>query len=1432
MKTIYLLANLMLLTVAATLRLNAQQSATPPTFRFEIFHLPGGELGNHVQSIAQDSAGFMWFGSQYGLHRWDGYRFKTFLTNTLDSGAISSNYVEYIYVSKDGSLWLGTWGGGLNHFDPKTQRFTQYLHDPLNPASLSNNYVTQVLEDKDGYMWVSTLYGLNRLDRKTGVFRRFNHNAADPKSLSDDRCRVIYLDRAGTLWVGTGWPWDNGQGGGLNRYDSRSGTFTRYLHDSSDPNSLINDAVAYIGEDSRGNFWVGTAGDGLHLMNRKTGRFTRLSNKRHDSDEELCAPYVRRYSDWHTRFVFEDRERKLWVGSWRGGIKYHDPETGYTKHFEDNDDEYSSVPDNYAWMMFQSKDGMLWSSTAGPGAQVFKIIREKSIFKHANLGSGDAVQTICGSNAGDLWMGTVKGGLLQVDGEHFEGCRFFDDPQKSVPFKMDLRVDDAHATVFGKVGKIVEDRSGDLWMGKWLVPSGLMRFSPATGEIKTYWHKPENSGSISSNTISDILEDKKGKMWVATANGALNRYDPHADAFKQYNLIGASDKKEPEIKEEYFFCKLYLARDGAIWMAGSGGNKDVTPLTLVRFDPEDESIQKYDLRRAPYQFEWVNGLEEDREGNIWVNTDFNLWKLNPTTKVTTSYSAEFLGTTFLHGMIFDDFGRLWLAGDGLVMFNPADGTSFSYRSASGIKTLPFHRQSVYKDERGWIYFGGNGGVLYFDPKEIGLRRSGAAPEVLITEFSLFDNFASPDGDREPMYRNIWDIPEIRLTHDQDIFTFRFAALDFLYPEGNRHKFILEGYDREWRYAGLEPVASYAKVPPGTYTFRVRAANQNGIWGPEKTIRVIISPPWWATWWAYLLYGSLALAIMYAFYRVQLDRRLEQAEAERLRELDTVKSRLYTNITHEFRTPLTVILGMAQQVENELGKMSSEGVGTADRQFMTSGLSLIRRNGHNLLSLVNQMLDLAKLESGKMQVNMQQGDVVNYLRYLVESFHSYAESKGVRVHFLSDEDAFTMDYDPEKLQQVVVNLLSNAVKFTPANGHVYVDVRFEKSGDRRGINAAEENIVIRVRDTGIGISEEQLPHIFDRFYQGDDSQTRQNEGSGIGLALTMELVRLMDGDISVKSQPGHGAEFAVALSIHRNAPEQKTAMPLNVIEAGEALPEKGDEKKNVLSPVPEGPVSAPLILVVEDNPDVVAYLASCLPQYRLLVGKDGGEGIEIARESVPDLIITDVMMPHKDGYEVCRTLRSDERTSHIPIIMLTAKADMESKLEGLEKGADAYLAKPFLKEELLVRIRKLLEMRSHLQQHYLTSAGLTEEMETMRDLPQVPALEDQFVKKVRQVVEAHLDRGDFDVERLCREMAMSHSQLHRKLSALTGLSATRFIRYVRLNKAKELLRDPVLSITSIAYDTGFNDPGYFSRVFKQEFGATPQEWRELQEPELV
>ncbi|MFN0014207.1 MAG: ATP-binding protein, partial [Saprospiraceae bacterium] len=445
-------------------------------------------------------------------------------------------------------------------------------------------------------------------------------------------------------------------------------------------------------------------------------------------------------------------------------------------------------------------------------------------------------------------------------------------------------------------------------------------------------------------------------------------------------------------------------------------------------------------------------------------------------------------------------------------------------------------------------------------------------------------------------------------------------------------------------------------------------------------------------------------------------------------------------------------------------------------------------------------------------------------------------------FLSDAEALEMGFDPERLQQVVGNLISNAVKFTPTGGHVYVDLRLSADRPTKRLPLGQQYIVVRVRDTGPGISEEHLPYVFDRFYQAPsvqsgpesssaDSSYRAEGGTGIGLALTKELVKLMGGDIAAKSQPGMGAEFTVTLPIH-------AAEPLSTSQRLESEPDYpafSFENQTETTATAAGslsmanrpaPTHAPLILLAEDNPDVVTYLASCLAgEYRLAVAKDGQEAIEIASETVPDLLVTDVMMPRKDGFEVCRTLRTDTRTSHIPIVMLTAKADMDSKLEGLEHGADVYLAKPFNKDELLLRIRKLLEMRKTLQQHYLAAAGLADGAIVLRDLPAIPGEEDRFVRKVREIVDAHLNDSTFDVEQLCRAMAMSHSQLHRKLSALTGLAATKFVRHVRLSKAKEMLQDSNLTITAVAYDTGFTDPSYFGRVFRQEFGLSPQEWRE-------
>ncbi len=688
---------------------------------------------------------------------------------------------------------------------------------------------------------------------------------------------------------------------------------------------------------------------------------------------------------------------------------------------------------------------------------------------------------------------------------------------------------------------------------------------------------------------------------------------------------------------------------------------------------------------------------------------------------------------------------------------------------------------------------------------------------------LINNQSIAPGDNTTVLQNtIEQSKSITLTHLQDILTLEFSSLDLTASAQNKYRYQLVGVDKDWVESGTRRTATYLHLPAGKYVFKVQGSNSQGIWSDKiAELQIAVLPPWWRSWWAYLFYILLLALGIRAYFTFSVNRaklksqlNFEQLEAKRVKELDSVKTQLYTNITHEFRTPLTVILGMAQQVKSN------------PPLHLDNGLDMIIRNGQSLLNLVNEMLDLSKLETGKMTLQLVNGDIINFLRYIVESFHSLAESQKKQLHFLAQMDSLYMAYDPEKIRQIVANLLSNALKFTPEKGNIYITV----SENNLFTKDEKSALIIKVKDTGIGIPENQLEHIFERFYQLDNSHTRKTEGTGIGLALTKELVKLMEGEISVKSPPtgaNRGTEFTVILPLV-NVPAAENIISPNIKKAA-SKQINTPSFKNLQTAEEKPAKEKPLILLVEDNADVVAYTASCLPDYRLAVGQDGREGFEIASEIIPDLIITDVMMPFVDGFELCRQLRSDEHTSHIPIIMLTAKADIQSKMEGLEKGADAYLEKPFNREELLIRIKKLLELRKNLQQFYLKKAGLNNNeavTETILYEEQISEnkIEDEFVKRVREAIEIHLADSGFTVEQLCKLVFMSHSQLHRKLDALTGCSPNKFIRIIRLNKARELLKNSANSIASIALDCGYNDPGYFSRVFKQEYGVTPQDWR--------
>ena len=616
------------------------------------------------------------------------------------------------------------------------------------------------------------------------------------------------------------------------------------------------------------------------------------------------------------------------------------------------------------------------------------------------------------------------------------------------------------------------------------------------------------------------------------------------------------------------------------------------------------------------------------------------------------------------------------------------------------------------------------------------------------------------------------------------------------------------------------------MPPGAYTFRVQGSNSQGIWSEQiAELQITILPPWWKSWWAYLIYFGILAAGFWAYFRISVNRaklqqqlEFEKRESDRVKDLDALKTQLFMNMTHEFRTPLTIIIGMAKQVQEN------------PKEYFNSGMKMISRNGQHLLNLVNKMLDLSKLESGKMTLNIAQGDIVSFQRTIVESFRSYAANKEIQLHFLPEMDELMMDFDKEKLQQVVSNLISNAFKFTPDNGHIYFAIK--KSG---------QQLSIHIKDTGRGIPAADQANVFDRFYQVDNSTTRQFDGTGIGLALCKELVHLMKGKINVQSPPtgaNLGTEFIVTLPISQEAVLEELPVPLipvaqkinkpiasPVIEKIKSAPLKEDNVKhayqNKLTALED---EVPLILLVEDNPDVVAYVASCLSDYRLAIAENGEEGFDIATDIIPDLIISDVMMPIMDGFVMCKKIKTDERTNHIPVIMLTARADMDSKIEGLELGANAYLPKPYEKQELLLSIKNLFDLRNTIRKRYQAKVGISDDLELTKDQDVDAVIEDEFVTKVRVLIERHIDDFDLTVEHLADAVHLSPSQLRRKLDALIGYSPKRFIRFLRLKRAKTLLIDKNRSVISVSYDCGFSDASYFTRVFKKEFGMTPVEWR--------
>lgn len=1372
-KSIYSLILPVLFLLFAESSLQAQSSR----FRFEHLSLDQGLPQSTPMCFIQDKRGFIWVGTQEGLCRYDGYTFVVYKHDQNDPHSISSNLIRALYEDKAGIIWVGTFSGGINAFDPATGKFTSYRHDPSNPRSLSHNRVEALVEDRQGNLWVGTLGGLNRFDRKTGHFTRYQHQPADPASLSENRVLSLCQDNAGIIWVGT-------YGGGLNAFDPTTGKFKHFVNEPGKSTSVSHNIIRCVFYDQSHRLWVGTDA-GLNLFNPHKQDF---SSYTHDpaNPNSLIFNVV--------SSIGEDRTGSLWVGTKGGGLHRFEPQHGRSTRFIHDPLQPNSLSADQVWAIFEDRGGVLWIGTDGGGINL--LDRKKNQFAHFTHDSTDPnslshpiVWSFCEDKSETLWVGTMKG-LNAFNAATGQFTRYVHNPSNP------------RSLSFDNVSTIAEDHLGNLWVGT--DGGGLNRFDRQTKQFTRFSPNAAQATSLASNGVNLIIEDKSHKLWIGFSDKGIDRYDQAKNEFTHY----VHDPSNPNSLSGNHVMALYEGRDGTIWIGTLGSGLNAFNPTTGRFtryvhDPRNPSSLNENR---------VISLYEDPTGALWVGTaggGLNLLARS-TGKFTHFTEKEGLPNNVVYGILPDNEGQLWLStNQGICQFSPKNKTFRNFDVRDGLQNNEFNNWAYYRTQRGKLLFGGINGFNAFYPEQI--KDNPTIPAISFTDFKLRNKSVVPDSAHSPLSKLITDTREITLPYYENMLSLDFAALDYTAPAKHQYAYMLEGLDKDWIYSGTQHSATYTNLDPGHYVFRVKGSNNNGLWNEQgSSLTIVIHPPWWKTWWAYTFYAFAVVAIALTIIRFQLNKialknqlKIEQVQAEKFQEIERIKTHFFTNISHEFRTPLTLILG-------PITKLIDENTNPQIKQ----PLEMMQRNAKRLLLLINQLLDISKLETSKMRLNGSRADVVAFIEPIVDSFRLLTVKKPLSIQLHAEPQEIVMDFDGDKLEKVLYNLLSNAYKFTPAQGEIRITIS-------KVLNDGKEWMELRVRDTGIGMPPAKLPYIFDRYYQVDDAKTRDQaeQGTGIGLSLVKDLVELHGGSIRATSQPGQGSEFIVCLPITNNRifehNEAETDEEVPSIPPITLLPDVANEEI-VISPQTEK--GKPVILLVEDNPDMRAFIVSYLSDYAVVEACDGIEGLEKATEHIPDLILCDVMMPRMDGYTVCKHLRADEKTSHIPIIMLTAKSSRESRIEGLETGANDYLNKPFDAQELLLKVANAIRNRQNLIQHF---------QKLLHPNPKsahILSTEEVFLQKIIRIIEDNLGNEAFSVEDLGKQAGMSRTQVHRKLIALTNQSASDLIRTVRLEKALEMLKNNTDTISYIAYAVGFSSPNYFARCFHQQYGYSPSDFK--------
>lgn len=1356
--------------------------AQQQNYQFNKLSVDDGLSNNTVLSIIRDHIGFMWFGTHEGLTRFDGYEFTHYLHDRDDQGTISNNKIYNILEDRNGNIWVGT-SSGLNLYIRHTDSFVRYMHDPDDPWSLSHNAVRIVYEDSSGTLWIGTLGG--GLNRYMPDDDRFIHYSFPDRNISS-----ILEDRHGNLWIGSSAP-------GLFLLDKDRHEFSWHPFPHDEICKLRMNTGKTLYEDRHGNMWVCTEGAGLFLFDNTEKVFTRhFSN---DGEHGLNNNII---SD-----IFLDDDDILWIATDGGGINLMDLSTGKFSYLVHDFQDSRSLSSNGIYAFHYDPEGIIWTGTFGeginvmsPNQQIFRFYTQKTLGSASSL-SHKSVLSFSEDRNGNIWIGTGEGGLNRFN-------------PKSGKFKSFLhKPGDPFSLGSNTVTSIMEDSRGRLWVGTFA--GGLNRFDPVSERFFRYTYEPGDPNSIGDNNVWKLLEDSEGTLWIGTLSG-LEIIDARENKFVKVSPAERNGDHFPTR-----ILSLFEDSRGNIWVGSKGpGILDKKTMAWSFIDDcNDIDLSEFDIR----------DFFEDNKGLIWIASEGGgLFRYDPENGHIINYSVkDGLPNDAVHQIIPDGYGNLWLSTNrGISRFHPETETFRNFDANDGLQSNLFSYSASLLSSRGEIFFGGVNGFNIFNPGDVQDDR--LPPKVYITDFALYNKPVKIGGENSPLDVHISQTEKIKLPY-RSVFTFRFTAINQLPTQNNLFRYKLEGFD-DWNDVGSQRMATYTNMRPGKYTFRVMAANNDGVWGDTgASVGVTILPPFWLTLWAYGLYLITLGAITYFIIiyirnrqKHKLDLLIRDMDKKKAEEINQMKLRFFTDIAHEFRTPLSLILGPLDKI------MTSQ---SDIEPHLKKHLNMMGRNAGRLLRLVNELMEFRKIDMGKIKLSLVKADLIGFIFEIKSVFDEHARQHNIKYVFSPHMEVLEIWLDKEKLEKIIYNIISNSFKFTGDGGEIRIEIRpSRKINARSGNGAPEEKAEIIISDTGIGIPEEYLSKIFDRFYQVKNKQalvkSASFSGTGIGLALAKELIEIHKGEISVESIPGEGTTFRILLP--KDTDYSDTDVTVEHIEDG-FLPHyasgtygmRYDEELHEIPAESEtgaGDRNKPSLLFVEDNPDMRSYIRSTLGiNYRISEADNGKEGIEKAIATMPDIIVSDVMMPVMDGIEMCKKIKEDVNISHIPVILLTSRYSEDHTIEGFEAGADDYIPKPFNPKVLDSRIMNILRLRQDLRDKFRREGILTPAEVS------ITSADEKFLQQAMDIVEKHIGNPEFRVSVFVTEMGMSRSVLYRKFEALTGQSVNEFVKNIRLKRAAQLLALNEFNVSEITYKVGFSDPQYFSKCFSGFYGMTPSRY---------